>query len=182
MGVHYVRRFFHQGIQNNIVMKTIIFLLFPFFAIGQITDADVSDSIHVALVAHIADSSIINVSEKIIEPLETFRDSNGVVYIDIGQISGAQFKAVSQSSDPNVFRFDDDSLIKAWHIYEIDNWLSGYTGTNYEGYEFTGAGTITCTITISGDTWTGVALNNTDAFGLAFYHFLIDIDFETYLQ
>ena len=113
-------------------MRIIVFLFFPFLSFGQITDADVSDSIHVALVALIADTSIINVSEKIIEPLETFRDSNGVVYLDVGQISGGQFKAVSQSADPNVFRFDDDSLIKAWHIYEIDNWLSGYTGTNYE--------------------------------------------------
>jgi|JI9StandDraft_1071089.scaffolds.fasta_scaffold06844_3 hypothetical protein len=163
-------------------MRIIVFLFFPFLSFGQITDADVSDSIHVALVALIADTSIINVSEKIIEPLETFRDSNGVVYLDVGQISGGQFKAVSQSADPNVFRFDDDSLIKAWHIYEIDNWLSGYTGTNYEGYEFTGSGTITCTLTISGDTWTGIAANNTDAFGLAFYHFLIDIDFATYIQ
>jgi len=155
-------------------MRILFFLLLPLFVVGQNTSAAVSDSILTQLDALGYDS--------LIDTHNSFYDSNGDLYVYFTQISGKQFRAISHTVAPAVFLFTDNTLTRAWHEYEIDNWLSGATGTNYEGYGFAGSPVITCTITISGDTWTGMALNNTDALGLAFYHFLLDPDFATYLQ
>ena len=163
------------------VMRTILFLLLPLFSAAQNTSAAVSDSIRSAMVALVDDASL-GVHDTIIQPLESFYTTTGRLYVYVAQVAGGQFKALCDSDQPNIFKFNDPSLVRAWHIYEIYNWLTGETGTNYSGYGFTGSGTITCTLTISSDTWTGVASNETDALGLAFYHFLIDPDFETYQQ
>ena len=162
-------------------MRTILFLLLPLFSAAQNTSAAVSDSIRAAMVALVDDASL-GVHDTIIQPHQTFYKSAGLIYLYIAQVAGGQFVAVSDSDPPNVFKFNDPSLVRAWHIYEIDNWLTGEAGTNYSGYAFAGSGTITCTLTISSDTWTGIASNETNALGLAFYHFLIDPDFETYQQ
>lgn len=165
-------------------MKKYIFILLSIFlhtiVTGQITSNAVSDSIRSAMIIQARDT-LLPGTDTLIQTLETFY-SSGDVYVHIGQVAGGQFKAVSHSVVPNIFKFNDTSLKKAWHIYEIDNWLSGATGTNYGGYSFSGIGTITATLTISGDDFTGLALNNTDALGMAFYHFLLDPDFETYLE
>ena len=165
-------------------MRTLLFILiFPMLSFGQNTTLAVSDSIENQIATLISATVLTEPPyTKIVQPYETFYNTEGVIYVYLAQIAGSQFKAISHEAEPSCFRFDDTNLIKAWHVYEIDNWLSGATGTNYEGYGFTGFPTITCTLTISRDTWTGVALTETDALGLAFYHFLLDPDFATYLQ
>lgn len=159
-------------------MKKYIFILpaiFLYFAgVCQTTNAAVSDSIDNQM-------SVLGY-DTLIQPLETFYTSGGDLYVYFSQVSGGQFKALSHSVAPNVFKFNDFTLTKSWHVYEVDNWLLGATGTNYGGYSCSGGGTRTCTITISGDTWNGSSTNDSDALGLAFYHFLLDPDFATYLQ
>lgn len=161
-------------------MKPLLFLFLPFLAAAQNTSVSVSDSIHLALVA-LANDTLVNTNDTLIQPIESFY-SGSTIYVYLAQVAGGQFKGISHSAEPNIFKFNDPALVKTWHVYEIDNWLSGYTGTNYGGFVFSGVGTITCTLTVSGDTWTGIATNETDAFGRAFYSFLFDPDFETYLQ
>lgn len=163
-------------------MKNLLFciLFLPFVSAGQITSSAVSDSIQAGIFDRVADTSIINAVEKTIQVLETFW-YNGDVYVNIGNISGSQFKGISATADPNVFKYDDTSLVKAWHIYEIGTWLEGYA-LNYSGYSFAGIGTITCTLTIDGDPFYGDGSNNTDALGMAFYHFLIDPTFSSHLN
>lgn len=162
-------------------MRTFLLLLLPLFSFGQNTTFAVSDSIHVGLVCVVNDT-LVSPSDTLIEPIQAFYANGGRLYLYVAQIAGGQFRAVSDAVEPNVFKFNDPTLIRAWHIYEIDNWITGATGTNYGGYSFSGSGTITCTLTVSSDTWTGVASNDTDALGLAFYHFLIDPNFSIYLQ
>lgn len=150
-----------------------IFALLPSICPAQTTNAAVSDSIHTALAALEYDTTI--------QPIESFYDANGNLYTYIAQVAGEQFKAISHTEGPNVFKFADETLNKSWHIFETYTWLAGNLGANFEGYAFAGSPTVTCTLTVSGDTWTGDGANNTDALGMAFYHFLIDPDFLTYL-
>lgn len=152
----------------------LLFLFLPVVANAQYTGAAVSDSIETGL-TDLAYNTTLQTNE-------VFLDSLGNLYTYIGQVPGKQFLAIGPSGVPNLFKFNDTSVLRVWHEFEIDNWLLGATGSNYEGYSFSGIGTITCTITISGDDFTGDALTNTDAFGMAFYNFLIDPDFATYLQ
>ena len=156
-------------------MRPLFFLLLfmPAVLHSQFTDAAVSDSINAGLVALAYDTTI--------QTHNVFYDTLGDLHTHISQISGKQFIAIGPAGVPAVFKFDAAGIIRAWHEYEIENWISGTFGANYEGYSFSGTVTITCTITISGDTWDGVAGNSTDAFGLALYHLLIDPDFATYL-
>lgn len=138
------------------------------------SSAAVSDSIHAQL-DMLGYDSLSNY-------LETFYTSGGDLYTYLGQIPGGQFKAISHTEGPNVFRFGDETLDRAWHEFEITNWLSGETGTNYTGYACDGILIKTCTITISGDTWDGSATSDVDALARAFLKFLEDPDFATYLQ
>lgn len=153
----------------------LLLLLNGLFARAQYTSPAVSDSINAALVDLSYDT--------LVQPYQAFYDSQSDLYVYISQVSGAQFLALSHSVGPNIFKFNHTDLIRAWHNYEIDNWILGATGTNYEGYSCeTVIINRECTITISGDTWRGTASGDDDALGLAFYHFLIDPDFATYLQ
>lgn len=164
-------------------MRIIIFLLFPLFLSAQNTSVAVSDSIRLALSDLILDTVITSPPfDTIIQPLESFYDTNNDIYVYVAQVSGGQFKALSHSIQPNVFKFDNGDLVKAWHVYEIENWILGATGTNYQGFSFTGSGPYMCTLTISGDTWIGYATDETNALGRAFYNFLFDPAFSTYLQ
>lgn len=156
------------------ILRLLIFFLLPVCVKAQHTSAPVCDSINAGLVALSYDT--------LVQTYDVFRDSGGDLYTYLQQVSGKQFLCLKSDGTPEVFRFNQSGLKKAWHEYEIDNWISGATGANYSGYSFSGTVTITCTITISGDDFTGEASNNTDAFGLAFYHFLIDPDFATYLE
>ncbi len=162
-------------------MRTLLLTLLPLFAFGQNTTLAVSDSIHVGLVGVVNDT-IVSPSDTLVQSTQAFYANGGRLYLYVAQIAGGQFRAVSDAVETNVFKFNDPTLIRAWHLYEIDNWITGATGTNYGGYSFSGSGPYTCTLSVSGDTWTGSASTQTDALGLAFYHFLIDPDFETYLQ
>lgn len=160
-------------------MKALLFLFFPAFLFGQNTNPAVSDSIWTQLDALGYDS--------LVQTYDSFYDDNGDLYVYLIQIPGGQFKAISHTLEPNVFSFTDNTLTKSWHSLEMDNWLLGATGTNYEGYGCSGTVIQSCTITISGDTWTGEVTSadtaeRVNALGLAFYHFLIDPDFATYLQ
>jgi hypothetical protein len=155
-------------------MKTLLLLLLPLFAFGQNTSAAVSDSINAGLVALSYDTTI--------QTNDVFRDLNGDLYTYISQISGGQFRAIGPAGVPSVFRFDEAGIIRAWHQYEVDNWILGATGTNYTFIGTTGTGPFNTTITISGDDFTGTGSTESDAVGMAFYHFLIDPDFATYLQ
>lgn len=86
------------------------------------------------------------------------------------------------STGPQIFKFGDTRNRRAWHPYEIDNWLTGAAGSNYEGYSSSGLGTITTTITIDGDTWHATESKEPDALAHAFYRFLIDPNFSNYLE
>lgn len=156
-------------------MRYMLFLFLPALCQAQTTNSAVSDSMHTALSALEYDTAI--------QPLECFYDANGNLYTYIAQVAGEQFKAISHTEGPNVFKFSDETLHRSWHIFEMYTWLLGSTGSNFEGYEFSGSPpSVSCTLTISGDTWIGEGANNTDALGMAFYHFLIDPDFLTYLE
>lgn len=170
-----------EGLQNHVIMRIFLLLLLPLFSFGQNTTFAVSDSIHVGLVGAVNDT-LAPASDTLVQSIQAFYANGGRLYLSVAQIAGGQFRAVSDAVETNVFKFNDPTLIRAWHLYEIDNWLTGATGTNYGGYSFTGAGPYTCTLTVSAHTWTGSASTQTDALGLAFYHFLIDPSLSTYLQ
>lgn len=157
-------------------MKSILFalaLLLSGAATAQNSNETISDSIRMGLAALLYDS--------LPETHNVFwRD--GIEYVYLSQIAGAQFRAISHTERPDVFRFNDPALIRAWHVYEVDNWLTGTFDTNYEGYECSTIGAYrSCTITISGDDWTMTATDDWDALGRAFYLLLFDPDFATYL-
>lgn len=113
-------------------------------------------------------------------PGQAFWDLNDSLFVYITQISGGQFVGLSHTG-PQVFKFGDTRNRRAWHPYEIDNWLAGTTGSKYEGYVSSDFGTVTTTITVSGDTWQSTEDKEADAFAHAFYKFLIDPNFATYL-
>jgi hypothetical protein len=156
-------------------MRHALFALALFLATAaaaQHTNETISDSIRVGLATLGYDS--------LVETHNVFwRD--GIEYVHLSQIAGGQFRAISHTDRPDVFRFNEPDIIRAWHVYEVDSWLTGTFDTNYEGYSCSGIGTRTCRITISGDTWDGVATDDWDALGRAFYLLLFDPDFATYL-
>lgn len=164
------------------MIKALVFsiLFLPSVLAAQFSNEAVSDSINSGLVALSYDT--------LIQPYQAFWAS-GDLYLYLSQISGKQFlalraeDAITQPGGFNIFRFNETEILRSWHNYEIDNWILGATGTNYEGYTCsTVVVARVCTITISGDTWEGTASSDDNALGLAFYHFLIDPDFATYLQ
>jgi len=67
-------------------------------------------------------------------------------------------------------------LVKAWTIREIQQWLNGLMLT--VTYDYT---TITYTLTISGDSWTGVDADETQAIGKAWISLLNDVNFNDYV-
>lgn len=140
---------------------------------AQNTNETISDSIRAGLSALLYDS--------LVETHNVFW-KDGVEYVYLSQIAGGQFRAISHSNRPDVFKFNDPDIVRAWHIYEIDTWLTGTFDTNYEGYVCSTIGLYrSCTITISGDDWTMTATDDWDALGRAFYTLLFDPDFTTYL-
>jgi hypothetical protein len=157
-------------------MRNVLFalvLLLSGTATAQNSNEVISDSIRAGLAALLYDS--------VPETHNVFW-KGGIEYVYLSQIAGGQFRAISSTNRPDVFKFNDATLVRAWHVYEIDTWLSGTFDTNYEGYVCSDAGILrTCTITISGDDWTGTSTDDWDAMGRAFYALLFDPDFATYL-
>lgn len=142
---------------------------------AQVTSVSVSDSIKIAWVALEYDTTI--------QHLETFRDSNSILYTNVGALSGKLFRGVSHSDPPQSFVVNVKKLTRAWHIGEMENWISGTCGTNFTNLAFTSLGSgRRCTITVSGENFQGTALNDTDAMGRAFYTLLFDPDFPTFIQ
>ena len=142
---------------------------------AQVTSVSVSDSIKIAWVALEYDTTI--------QHLETFRDSNSILYTNVGALSGKLFRGVSHSDPPQSFVVNVKKLTRAWHIGEMENWISGTCGTNFTNLAFTSLGSgRRCTITVSGENFQGTALNDTDAMGRACYTLLFDPDFPTFIQ
>lgn len=164
----------------------VFLFLFPALLIGQsdYTGAAVSDSIFTALRTIDADTTIAKVrQDSIPEPLQCFYNETDSFFIFLRTVPGGQFMALSPFTGPTILKLSDSGFRRAWHQYEIDTWLAGVTGSKYSGFGFSGSDpSITCTITINADTFTGTAAKNIDALGLAFYHFLIDAAFATYVE
>lgn len=146
----------------------------PIAARSQVSDFAVSDSIWNQL--HVLGR------DSFIEITQSFYDSNAVIYTAIFSVAGSAFKGLSSDAEPQWFAPNDETLTRCFVFREIDNWIGGNCSTNYTGTTFSnlGAGR-QATITISGDTWQGVALDDTNAFARAFLQFLLDPDFATYL-
>jgi len=153
-----------------------IFLLLPIFAKAQVSDFAVSDSIWYTLDTLGYDS--------LIQVTDSFYDTDSVtVYTAVFQMSGASFKAVSDTQKPQIFAFANSDLTKCWALREMSNWIEGTTGTNLGSIDIIDfGGGRKCTITVSGDTWEGQALDDTNALARAWFQFLIDPDFLTYIQ
>lgn len=160
-------------------------MLLPVFVKAQFTNKAVSDSINAGIVA-LHDTLNFDTT---IQTYQVFYDSTEILYIYLNQIAGKQFISIRADDATlptggfDVHLFYEPGIIRSWHQYEIDTWVLGAVGTNWEGYTCSTVGpNRECTMTVSGDTWTGTAGNDENALGLAFYHFLIDPDFATYLQ
>lgn len=153
-----------------------IFLLLPTFTKAQISDFAVSDSIWYTLDT-LGYDSLIQVTDSF------YGDDSVTIYTAVFQMSGSSFKGLSDSALPEIFAFGDISLTRCWFLREISNWIIGNTGTNYGSIDLIDfGGGRKCTITVSGDTWEGQALDDTNALARAWFQFLIDPDFLTYIQ
>jgi hypothetical protein len=153
----------------------LFFFIFSTPVCSQVTSISVSDSVKIAWIDLEYDT--------LIQHLETFRDSNNIIYTNVGSLSGKLFRGISHSDPPQSFIVNVKKLTRAWHIYEMENWISGTCGTNFTSLTFSNAGSgRQCTITVSGENFQGTATNDTDAMGRAFYSLLFDPDFPTFIQ
>ena len=133
----------------------------------------IADSIHLGMIALVNDT-LASPDDTLVQVLDVFYDANDSLFINLGQLPGGYFRAISHNNKPESFKFVTTGIRKAWDNREIDIWLSGWT-SNYSGYScIDDSSNRNCTITISATKWDATSTDDTQALGLAFYHFLID--------
>lgn len=135
-------------------MKRLIFSILLACAFLSVSAQNLSQTVSSSLKTELLNNSFSAYAA--VEDTRTFYSGSTLFAAHSG--SSGWFLATSNAANPRHFRTDDDTLVRAWEKFELEQFLSSQAGWNPENVEYESYGlglNRRCTLTIGEEEFVG---------------------------